>query len=399
VTVVVAVLLVASLPYSPWAPSANRRAAALSAEPTPAAAGPAASTAAAASTIFAWRDGEGVLHRAGIATARYDEFAAAARRQIEDERQGLRAAQAGRLRAALAPRFEEIDGRIPAYASWAFDWWTSWILLARTFEWTWDELRAGPLLTLPDRVQARLVAAVQDQFIKLVMAPQALEPKIDVALRDALAPIREELRADCAKHQQSFDAFVGGEARQVERRDPAQEWVPDPDWASGAATFQPLCDETGATDEAALHAQFPVLLELKNADGPVNDVIVRLARPFATKLISYIALPVIVAAILGGILLPLFGLLPGVLANIITGVLTGALGALIIGFGASASVDWLLNRTDATLNRAGFEVSVGKAVIAAEGDFERRVIEVQERAIDRQMQALATEMEGKTAAP
>jgi hypothetical protein len=399
VTMVVAVFLVTSLPYLPWEPSVNRRTAAPSAEPTPAAALPAASTAAAVSTIFAWRDDDGVLRRAAIATARYDEFAAAARRQIEDDRRGLAAAEGSRLRAALAPHFEEIDGRVPAYADWAFDWWTSWILLARTFEWTWDELMTGPLLTLPDRVQARLVAAVQEQFIQLVVAPKALEPKIDAALHDALAPIREELRADCAKHQQSFAAFIRGDARQVERQEPAQGWVPDPNWAPGAATFQPLCDQAGAIDEAALHAQFPVLLELKSADGPVNDVILRLARPFATKLISYVVLPVIVAAILGGILLPLFGLLPGVLANVITGALTGAVGALIIGFGASASVDWLLNRTDATLNRAGFEVSVGKAVIAAEGDFERRVIEVQERAIDRQMQALATEMEGKTAAP
>ncbi|HEV2336558.1 MAG TPA: hypothetical protein VGS13_13735, partial [Stellaceae bacterium] len=131
----------------------------------------------------------------------------------------------------------------------------------------------------------------------------------------------------------------------------------------------------------------------------VNDVILRMARPFATKLISFVVLPVIVAAILGGILLPLFSQLPGLLANVVTGVLTGAFGALIIGIAASASVDWVLNRTDATLNRAGFEAGVRKAIAAAETDFETRVLNAQQRPIDAQMQALATEMAGKIALP
>ena len=117
------------------------------------------------------------------------------------------------------------------------------------------------------------------------------------------------------------------------------------------------------------------------------------------KLISFVVLPVIVAAILGGILLPLFGRLPGVLANVITGILTGAVGALIIGFAASASVDWLLNRTDAALNRAGFEASVRKAIIAVESDFETRVLDAQQRSIDRQLEALMAAMAGKSAQP
>jgi uncharacterized membrane protein YedE/YeeE len=124
-----------------------------------------------------------------------------------------------------------------------------------------------------------------------------------------------------------------------------------------------------------------------------------MARPFATKLISFIVLPVIIAAVLGGILLPLFSQLPSVLANVVTGVLTGALGALIIGFGASASVDWALNRTDAALNRAGFEATVRKAIISVERDFETRVLDAQQRSVDRQLEALETAMAGKAASP
>ena len=401
VAVGVVVLLAASLPYPPWElrSSANRQTTAPTAEPSPTAAAPAAAAAGASYTIFAWRDGAGALRRAGIDPARYDAFVLAARRQIDEDQRSLAVARGNQLRARLAPLFEEIDERVSGYADWVFDWWTSWILLAHTFGWAWDGLAAGSPLTLPDRVQAQLVAAVQEQFIGRVLEPRALEPKVDAALHGAFAAMREDLLGYCAKYQQSFTDFVRREARQVERQDPSQGWVPDPSWERSAATLQPLCDQAAAADDAALRAQFPVLLELKTADSPVNDVILRMARPFATKLISFVVLPVIVAAILGGILLPLFGQLPGVLANVVTGVLTGAFGALIIGLAASASVDWLLNRTDASLNRAGFEATVRKAIISTERDFETRVLDAEARSIDRQMQALATAMAGKMAVP
>jgi hypothetical protein len=395
------VLLAAGSIWLPWgvSSSANRQAIAPSAAPSLPAAAPAAEAAAASYTIVLWRDGSGVLRRAGIDTARYDAFVAAARRQMDEDQRSLAAARGDRLRAELAPLFEQIDNQVSGYADWVFDWWTSWILLGRTFEWTGRGLTTGSPLTLPDRVQAKLVGTVQHQFITRVLEPRALKPQVDAALHGAVVAMRQDLLADCAKYQQSFADFIRSAARQVERQDPAQGWITDPSWDRSAATFQSICDRLGKIDEAALRDQFPVLLELKANDSPVNDVILRLARPFATKLISFVVLPVIVAAILGGILLPLFGQLPSVLANVITGMLTGAVGALLIGLAASASVDWLLNRTDAALNRPGFEADVRKAIISMESDFVTRVLEVEERSIDRQMQALATAMAGEDAPP
>lgn len=396
--VVFAAAAVLVWPLARVSPSTNNRAPASGPAPAPAAAARAAESALHAYTIFSWRDGVGVLRRAGVDTAAYEAFVADEQSQIDDNQRLLALARASRLRTELAPVFEQIDNRVSGYADWVFDWWTSWILLARTFEWTGKAVTSGPLLTLPDRVQAQLVGAVQQQFVTRVLEPQTLEPQIDAALHAALVAMRKDLLVDCAKYQQSLADFIRGAARQVERRDPAQGWLPDPEWKPATAAFEPLCDQVGAIDEKSLRAEFPILLEPKAIDSPVNDVIVRMARPFATKAISFVVLPVIVAAILGGILLPLFGQLPSVLANVITGVLTGAVGALIIGLSASASVDWLLNRTDAALNRPGFEVSVRKAIVAMEGDFETRVLDVEKRSIDRQMQELATAMAGKIAA-
>jgi len=400
--VLLLVVLVWQMEQSP--PSADRRTTAPAASPAAPVGALASDPAGSSFTIFAWRDGQGALRRAGIDAARYDEFVAATRRQFEAGQQALAAARSKRLRIGLAPLFDEIDERVADYADWAFNWWTSWILLARTFGWMWDGVTSGAPLTLPDRVQVQLVAAVQEQFVGRVLQPPVLEPKIDAVLHGTLVGMREDLLGDCAKYQPILADFVRREAQRVERRDPAQGWIPDPLWDRSAATFQPLCDPGAVVDDNALRAEFPVLLELKTADSPVadspvNDVILRLARPFATKLISFIVLPVIIAAILGGILLPLFSQLPSVLANVITGVLTGALGALIIGSAASASVDWVLNRTDAAFNRAGFEATVRKAIIAVERDFETRVLDAQQRAADRSLQALATAMAGNVTPP
>src|SRR4029077_19681569 len=136
--------------------------------------------------------GKGALRRAAIDTARYDEFVLTTRRQFEADQQSLAAARTSRLRTGLAPLFDEIDERVAGYADWAFNWWTSWILLARTFGWTWDGVTSGSPLTLPDRVQARLVAAVQQEFTERVLEPRALEPKIDAALHGTLIAMQDD---------------------------------------------------------------------------------------------------------------------------------------------------------------------------------------------------------------
>src|SRR5207248_11767000 len=138
-------------------------ASATAAEPPPQAA-VAGEPTGASYVIFTWRDDTGTLRRAGVDQTHYDEFVAAQQRQIEAAARAMSAARASRLRAGLAPIFEEIDERIPAYADWAFDWWTSWILLGKTFRWTWEGLITGSPLDMPDRVQAQLVQDIEQQF-------------------------------------------------------------------------------------------------------------------------------------------------------------------------------------------------------------------------------------------
>ena len=372
-------------------------ASATAAEPPPKAA-VAGEPTGASYVIFTWHDDTGTLRRAGVDQAHYDEFVAAQQRQIESDARAMSVARVSRLRAGLTPVFAEIVERTPDYSDWAFDWWTSWILLGKTFRWTWEGLITGSPLDMPDRVQAQLIQDIEQQFAGRVVEPATLDTKIEAAITATRASLREEFSARCGKYQRALVEFVRREARQVERQDPAQGWIPDPSWEARAAGFEPLCKTDGIADQPAVRAELSQMFELTGADSPINEVILRLARPFATKLISFIVLPVVAAALLGGFLLPLFGLLPNVLANVVTGILTGAAGALLIGFAASTSVDWVLSQTDAALNRAGFEVSVHKALTAAEDAFEARMLEAQQRAAERQLQTMADVLTGKIGA-
>jgi hypothetical protein len=333
-----------------------------------------------------------------MTAAQYDAFVAGERKELDADARALAATQDKSLRAGLAPVFADIDDRVPVYANWVFDWWTSWILLARTFGWTWDELKSGHVLSLPDRVEARLVEAIRQEFVARVLDPQVIEPRVGAVLDGSFAAMRDRLAQDCGKYQAAFGNFIRREARRIERQDPAQGWVPEPLWHAGTATFAPICRPPANSDAAPLRAKFIELIEANTANSPITEVVVRMARPFATKLISFVALPIVVAAILGGFILPLFRLLPSILSNIVIGVLTGALGGLIIGFASSASVDWLLNRTDAALNRPGFEIGVRRAVVAGQSDFQSRVIAARREAIDEEMQKIANRLAGQPGA-
>jgi hypothetical protein len=349
----------------------------------------------AADTVFTWEDDHGGHHRAAVDSRRYEDYASSRRSLIAQDQQRALDAAAQVLRTSIAPVFREVEARVPYYANWVFDWWTSWILLGRAFGWTWHALTDGPILTLPDRVQASLVDAVQQQFNALVLEPGITEAKLKPAIDRSRAAAHDVLMRSCRNYQDALGGFVRHEARRVERFDGAQGWAPDPAWDPDKVAFRPVCPTADPAEETAMRPQLAASLMAMSGGGPVDDVILRMARPFATKLISFVVLPIIVTALIGGLVLPLFGLLPNIISGVVTGIITGAAGALIIGFSASASVDWLLNRTDEALSRPQFEADVRDAVVAAEADFESKVLGVEHRSIERQFQDVVAAVTGR----
>ncbi|MBI1774040.1 MAG: hypothetical protein HYR63_01710 [Proteobacteria bacterium] len=336
--------------------------------------------------ILGWAGSDGTQYRAAVDGARYREFVALERRREEEDYQRLSVRARDRVHAALVPIFEEIEARVPEFGAWTFDWWTSWILLGHSIRWVWDELARGSIFRMPDRVQARLVGEIEQKFDSLVLQPDLIEPKLAQAIERSLAAARADLGAVCARHRDAVRAFVREATRQVERADGTGGRVTITS-ADGAASLTLPCGADGQREEAMVRAEILKLRESLHVDDPVSGVILRMSRPFATKLISYVVLPVLVTAAIGGIALPLLGILPNVLSGVIAGILTGAFGAAIIGFSASASVDWLLNRADERRNRGSFEVQVRRAVIASRETLDSGITEIQRQFIQNQLRA------------
>lgn len=393
---IVALMVLALIRLDQWGepPSGTRRVASVAAQSS---VGDAASqpSVGPAVAVFMWDDEHGIRHRAIVDKHRLDDYTAARWNQLAQDERRILAAAAQELRDGVRPAFAEMEDRVPQYGSWVFNWWTSWILLARAFVWAVETVPEGPILQLPDRVQTRLVAAIRSQFNTLVIAPDMTIPKLKPAIERSLGAARDELQRICRGYEAALGDFVRREARTVERSDQAGGWTADTAWDRGKAQMHVSCEPPESLDEAVVRTDLQALLPAMSTGGPVDDVILRLARPFATKLISFVVLPVIVTALVAGFVLPLFGLLPGIISSVVVGILTGAFGVAVIGFSASASVDWILNRTDEALSRARFEADVRKGVTAAELDFENKIVEAQQHSIDQQLQEIIATMVGR----
>lgn len=346
------------------------------------------STSANGTVTLEWKDTTGRHYRASVGQTPYRAFEVDQRRRFADTLQLMNDATGTRIRAAMAPIFEEVEGRVPRFANWVFDWWTSWILLARSLRWTWDSVVAGHVMTAPDRVQARLVDEIERQFIDRVLSPAATEPKLTAALDRTMASLSRDLERECAADEAAFHAFLARSATQVEREDGVDNWAHVSAADANTAKINVPCALDEKNDSAIVRDELSKFQSNRDVNAPVNEVILRLSRPFATKLISFVVLPVIVTALIGGVALPLLGILPNIISGVVTGIITGAAGAAIIGFSASASVDWLLNRTDEQLNRASFEAQVRRAVIAGRIEFENKIVDAQRKLIERQLRAI-----------
>jgi hypothetical protein len=236
-------------------------------------------------------------------------------------------------------------------------------------------------LTVPDRVQARLVGQVAEQFDALVLQRARVEQQLTAALERALAETRAGLATICRDHVARAGAFLRSAADDFERSDGPGRWrAIGPDVAVDSLVAN--CESDLARERALVRAELANLNHRGQAGTPADEVIVRMARPFATKLISYVLLPALLAGLIAGAVLPLLGILPNVFANVAAGLLTGALGAGLIGFSASATVDWLLSRADELRNRAAFEVQLRRAVIANRDALEAAVVDAQRRAAE-----------------
>jgi hypothetical protein len=212
----------------------------------------------------------------------------------------------------------------------------------------------------------------------------------------AVGGVQREILQICGRNNALLSRYIRDEAREVERLDPRQGWTPVAAPADAVADVASTCGFLGAEEGNRLVGELMATKPMSNLDAGVNEVIVRLSRPFATKLVSFMVLPVVATALAGGVAIPIVGFPAGVLAGLLTG---GAVSALVVGFSTSAAVDWILTRTDEAFSRQTFEGNLRKAVTTAADDFESRVADAVERYVNRQYLKIATTMAGRESQP
>jgi hypothetical protein len=341
--------------------------------------------------VFHWTARDGAAFRAKVDAEQYARYATEQQRRMDVARGRVTKETDAWVRGRLRPVLAGVEERVSDYGDWIYNWWTAWIQLGQAFGWTWQGFVDGEILNLPNYVRARLVEQIRGRYDGVVLRLEILEPQMQALVDRAVAGVQREILQICGPMNDARQNFVRGTAREIERKDPGAGWVA---WAGdgGAATaLAQTCGAFGSEDDARLTTVLLKDRPMSNLDAGVDEVIVRLSRPFATKLISFMVLPVVTTAVAGSIAVPFLGLPAGALAGLLAG---GTMSALVIGFSSSAAVDWLLTRADEALSRQAFEVDLRRAVRQAADKFEVRVASTMRQYVEHQFQQLALKASG-----
>ena len=336
--------------------------------------------------IFHWTARDGAVFRAKVDGEAYERYATEQQRRIDIVRALLTKESDIWVRDRLRPVLDGVEERVGDYGDWMYNWWTAWILLGQAFGWSWQGVLDGEILNMPNVVHARLNEEIRGRYDEIVLRLEILEPQMQALVDRAVAGVQLEVLQACGPMNDARQNFARNNAREIERRDPDAGWV---SWANEdgmSITIAPACGASNSEDEARLTTLMLEDRPMSNLDANVDAVILSLSRPFATKLISFMVLPVITTAVAGGIAIPFIGVPAGALAGLLAG---GAMNALIIGFSASAAVDWLLTRTDEAFSRESFEFELRSAVKQAADSFEARVVSTMAQYVEREYRQLA----------
>ncbi|CAH0224026.1 hypothetical protein [Roseomonas sp. CECT 9278] len=293
---------------------------------------------------------------------------AAERAALETEATRIAAFAARLLADAAAMRLGPAREGVPGFGDWAYGWVQSYVTsyrillrgmtgLARSVT-TEDE---APLTT---RIAEEMAEPLRAEFRARVLAPALDGGSFAADLAHVGAAVDAAWTTALAASAARIAALPHGAGVPSHRLDLD---------AAGAA-LTPGILATAPADPMALLAE-------DGADG--STVFLRSMRPMAARLGA-----VAVRLSEAGSLVAAGGGLGFAMAGV-PGTLIGLTG----GIGASWAIDWLLNRLDASLNRAAFESQAIEAIGRAERHLAQGAAAVVEAALRRRLEVLGTEIE------
>lgn len=317
-----------------------------------------------------WEAGPGITYRASVRARAVDEFQAFNRAWGEGLRQRLEARFRERLTVEMSPVFVEVDRRIPEYGEWVFNWWTSYILMVKGMGAIVTQVADGSEQTLQEVSERVMADAIKQRYIEIVLSPERFRPALRQAVTRAAAETVQELGAACEEMRGRFVTLLSEHGHDIELRTAAGGWLADRGWQA-RLTRDSYCAAPGVHVRgavAALDASTPTTF---GATGGIDEVAIRITRPFVTTMVS----AGLSASSLAGLATAI-----GIPAALVA---TPAMAAVLTK-SAFTLVDLMLSELDEALNRTTFEATVHDAVTRARGEFERDAAGTLRRALEQE---------------
>ncbi|WP_372618071.1 hypothetical protein [Falsiroseomonas sp.] len=271
------------------------------------------------------------------------------------------------LADAAAMRLAPAREGVPGFGDWAYGWVQSYVtsyrILARAVAGLAQSV-TEPEVPLGARLAEEMAAPMREEFRSRVLDP-ALGDRVIAA---DLAHVGAALDA-------AWAAALAASAARLARLPPAPaEARPTHrlDLAAAARAVTPDLAASAPTDPLALIAE---------EGTEAGTVFVRSMRPLAARLGA-----VLVRASEAGSFIAAGGAFGFAMAG-----LPGSAVGIAGGVGTSWAIDWLINRLDASLNRAAFEAQALEAIARAERRLAAGSAAAAATALAARIEALATE--------
>lgn len=216
--------------------------------------------------------------------------------------------------AGAGRAFAVAYAQLPAFSEWAYSWIASYLF---SYQVMYSVAKAGAAtLTGGDAIKPAVreatIATVAQEFDARVLVPAGLAADVETAQADARTVVRDEMERFLERERQAWESF-------------AAQSCPLPPNASAARRLL----ITGALipgDSEAARAQAPI-------DGEIARIFgIRALRPFAVRM----AIPTLATFGIGGA--------------------SGFGAGLVLGAGMAWTMDYVVNSTDAMLNRSKLDV-------------------------------------------
>ncbi|MEO5335750.1 MAG: hypothetical protein H7841_02480 [Magnetospirillum sp. WYHS-4] len=242
---------------------------------------PVLSASPAMQAVVLWHDAEAVSRRGQVDTGDFNEFVAALRRTMDEDRARLRLIAAEHLRAELEPALALLPARIPAFAEELFTYSTSAGLLYDAIAVTDGAIEATARPAAVERTHGEIVRGLVQRYRKVVLSPEVTLGPVRNAIGRAYGALRRDLLSNCDRYDRAFRDFLKSHAAGIEVLDNASGWRPDPIWSPENATFRSLCHTLRMADGGHYVVDEKMLAELADPSMAVHELLSEISRPIA----------------------------------------------------------------------------------------------------------------------